>query len=182
MSPSSIGGNTVIYQEAFNPNVNLVNAPPRTISHLNNHNNTNTSFNSNGGSGNYYHGGSDVSLESIASHHQPLNQNHSPLANNSGGGIGGGHRVPHTAYLSNSYANLSDLERNRIEFPPKSRSCEDLPLPAGWSVDETVNGKRLYYIDHNTKTTHWSHPLAKEGLPNGWERVESTDYGVYYVK
>lgn len=123
--------------------------------------------------------------------------------------------MPHTTYLSNSYANLSELEtgRNRVEFPPKSKcipkkniiilrlttlpvvgliknclepvsgkSCEDLPLPAGWSVDETVNGKRLYYIDHNTKTTHWSHPLAKEGLPTGWERVESTDFGVYYVK
>lgn len=61
------------------------------------------------------------------------------------------------------------------------RSCEDIPLPAGWSVDETVRGRR-YYIDHNTQTTHWSHPLAKEGLPTGWERVESSDYGVYYVK
>jgi len=86
-------------------------------------------------------------------------------------------------YMSNSYANLSELEvgRNRIlACQNKSRSCEDIPLPAGWSVDETVRGRR-YYIDHNTQTTHWSHPLAKEGLPTGWERVESSDYGVYYV-
>jgi len=92
--------------------------------------------------------------------------------------------MPHGGYLSNSYVNLSEIEagRNRIiACQNKSRSCEDIPLPAGWSVDETVRGRR-YYIDHNTQTTHWSHPLAKEGLPTGWERVESSDYGVYYVK
>ncbi|CAL8143595.1 unnamed protein product [Orchesella dallaii] len=141
------------YQEAFNPALGV--NPNQSL----NHSNGNTVLNC-------YHGGSDASLESVSNNRSNIPQR----------------SIPH-AYLSNSYANLSELEagRNRIEFPPKSRSCEDLPLPAGWSVDETVNGKRLYYIDHNTKTTHWSHPLAKEGLPTGWERVESTDYGVYYV-
>ncbi|XP_075223316.1 scaffold protein salvador isoform X2 [Lycorma delicatula] len=57
---------------------------------------------------------------------------------------------------------------------------EELPLPPGWSVDYTLRGRK-YYIDHNTKTTHWSHPLEKEGLPTGWERIESPEYGVYYV-
>ncbi|XP_070166846.1 uncharacterized protein [Polyergus mexicanus] len=57
---------------------------------------------------------------------------------------------------------------------------EELPLPPGWSVDFTLRGRK-YYIDHNTKTTHWSHPLEKEGLPTGWERIESPEYGVYYV-
>lgn len=58
---------------------------------------------------------------------------------------------------------------------------EELPLPPGWSIDLTLRGRK-YYIDHNTKTTHWSHPLEKEGLPTGWERIESNDYGVYFVK
>lgn len=58
---------------------------------------------------------------------------------------------------------------------------DELPLPPGWSVDFTLRGRK-YYIDHNTKTTHWSHPLEKEGLPTGWERIESPEYGVYYVK
>lgn len=40
---------------------------------------------------------------------------------------------------------------------------------------------RKYYIDHNTNTTHWSHPLEREGLPPGWERVESSEFGTYYV-
>ena len=53
-------------------------------------------------------------------------------------------------------------------------------LPAGWSIDFTQRGRK-YYIDHNTKTTHWSHPFEKEGLPAGWERIESYDHGVYYV-
>ncbi|KAF2984268.1 hypothetical protein EK904_008677, partial [Melospiza melodia maxima] len=61
-----------------------------------------------------------------------------------------------------------------------NHSSEDLPLPPGWSVDWTIRGRK-YYIDHNTNTTHWSHPLEREGLPPGWERVESSEFGVYYV-
>lgn len=58
---------------------------------------------------------------------------------------------------------------------------KELPLPPGWSVDYTLRGRK-YYIDHNAKTTHWSHPLEREGLPVGWQCVESPQYGVYYVK
>lgn len=56
----------------------------------------------------------------------------------------------------------------------------DMPLPMGWSMDWTVRGRK-YYIDHNTQTTHWSHPLEKEGLPPGWERIVSKQYGIHYV-
>lgn len=63
-----------------------------------------------------------------------------------------------------------------VHFP----SADELPLPPGWSVDFTMRGRK-YYVDHNTKTTHWSHPLEKEGLPTGWERIESPDNGIYYV-
>jgi len=48
-------------------------------------------------------------------------------------------------------------------------------------VDWTVRGRK-YYIDHITQTTHWSHPLEKESLPTGWHRIESKEFGVYYVK
>lgn len=61
------------------------------------------------------------------------------------------------------------------------RQEEELPLPPGWSVDYTLRGRK-YYIDHNAKTTHWSHPLEREGLPVGWQCVESPQYGIYYVK
>ena len=54
------------------------------------------------------------------------------------------------------------------------------PLPLGWSVGFTMRGRK-YFIDHNTKTTHWSHPLEKEGLPAGWEKIDSAEFGNYYV-
>ena len=53
-------------------------------------------------------------------------------------------------------------------------------LPQGWSVGFTMRGRK-YFIDHNTKTTHWSHPFEKEGLPAGWEKVDSAEFGSYYV-
>lgn len=58
---------------------------------------------------------------------------------------------------------------------------EEMPLPPGWSVDYTLRGRK-YYIDHNAKTTHWSHPLEREGLPIGWQRIESPQYGPYFYK
>lgn len=53
-------------------------------------------------------------------------------------------------------------------------------LPPGWSVDWTVRGRK-YYIDHNTHTTSWSHPLTAESLPTDWVQVESKEHGIYYV-
>lgn len=62
-----------------------------------------------------------------------------------------------------------------------NRSHEELPLPIGWSFAFTIKGRK-YFVDHNTKTTHWCHPLETEGLPTGWEQIESPIHGVYYVK
>lgn len=78
---------------------------------------------------------------------------------------------------STSVAIIPSVVASTVHFP----SADELPLPPGWSVDFTMRGRK-YYVDHNTKTTHWSHPLEKEGLPTGWERIESPDNGVYYVK
>ncbi|KAL1461236.1 hypothetical protein WDU94_013155 [Cyamophila willieti] len=98
--------------------------------------------------------------------------------------------------LSPSYISLHDIPDNMpyhfTPYPPQlpslpchppqplHDSSDELPLPPGWSIDFTLRGRK-YYIDHNTKTTHWSHPLEKEGLPTGWERIESPEYGVYFV-
>lgn len=83
----------------------------------------------------------------------------------------------HSMYHQNAgYSRcLSERSSSRSE-----QQQEELPLPPGWSIDFTLRGRK-YYIDHNTKTTHWSHPLEKEGLPTGWERIESPEYGIYYV-
>lgn len=82
----------------------------------------------------------------------------------------------HSAYRQNAGYSRCHSERSSS----RNELQEELPLPPGWSVDYTLRGRK-YYIDHNTKTTHWSHPLEKEGLPTGWERIESPEYGVYYV-
>ena len=64
----------------------------------------------------------------------------------------------------------------------QSLMTSDPPLPPGWTVDYTLRGRK-YFVDHNTKTTHWSHPLeSADSLPSGWERINSSQHGVYYVK
>ncbi|KAJ7988724.1 hypothetical protein DPEC_G00312190 [Dallia pectoralis] len=90
----------------------------------------------------------------------PPQQHTSPAPNRPPAGIG--------RMQAKSLGNLS------------SPAADDLPLPRGWTVDWTIRGRK-YYIDHNTNTTHWSHPLEREGLPPGWEKVESAEFGTYYV-
>lgn len=83
--------------------------------------------------------------------------------------------TPRLTHSTHELTSMKDESNRRVP-----ETAEELPLPPGWSVDLTLRGRK-YYIDHNTKTTHWSHPLEKEGLPTGWERIESPEYGVYYV-
>ncbi|CAH0690189.1 unnamed protein product [Spodoptera exigua] len=107
---------------------------------------------------------------------------------------------PHTLHLQNytdSYAsssqsspiysncmNTSVMPYNKahgskiITSSQGSDECE-LPLPPGWSADRTLRGRR-YYMDHNTQTTHWTHPL--ESVPQPWQRVSTPHHGVYYFK
>ena len=75
-----------------------------------------------------------------------------------------------------TYINLDESGQRKIDDGTES----EYPLPIGWSIGQTLRGRK-YFIDHNTKTTHWSHPLEKEGLPTGWEKIDSPEYGVYYV-
>lgn len=80
-------------------------------------------------------------------------------------------------------AQKSPSSSQQLQSPnqPAQLQEEELPLPPGWSVDYTLRGRK-YYIDHNAKTTHWSHPLEREGLPVGWQCIDSPQYGIYYVK
>ncbi|KAM5137847.1 NEDD4-like E3 ubiquitin-protein ligase WWP2 [Mantella aurantiaca] len=48
-------------------------------------------------------------------------------------------------------------------------------LPAGWEQRMLSNG-RVYYVDHNTKTTTWERPL-----PPGWEKRVDSRGRYYYV-
>ncbi|KAG5672876.1 hypothetical protein PVAND_002964 [Polypedilum vanderplanki] len=72
--------------------------------------------------------------------------------------------LPPSNSNTSAYANLpSSISLNLVpairSTPQFNVNVEELPLPPGWSVDYTLKGRRKYYIDHNTATTHWSHPL-----------------------
>jgi len=81
-------------------------------------------------------------------------------------------------------AQAAEVGQQAVAAPSASKETsevdQELPLPLGWSIGYTMRGRK-YFIDHTTKTTHWSHPLEKEGLPTGWERIDSPDFGTYYV-
>lgn len=81
---------------------------------------------------------------------------------------------------STQHSLQSSTQQSSTSSSSSSAYNDEFPLPPGWSLDWTVRGRK-YYIDHNTQTTHWSHPLEKESLPTGWERIENKEYGVYYV-
>jgi len=77
------------------------------------------------------------------------------------------------------HCSFSSAAQQGRENQPSTRDV-DANLPPGWSVDWTINGHH-YYVDHNTNTTHWTHPLTSDSLPPGWEKVTSSKYGTYYV-
>ncbi|XP_014234023.1 membrane-associated guanylate kinase, WW and PDZ domain-containing protein 1-like isoform X3 [Trichogramma pretiosum] len=66
------------------------------------------------------------------------------------------------------------------------------PLPLNWEKAFTETGE-VYFIDHNTGTSHWLDPrLSKfqkrsleecldDELPYGWEKIEDTLYGTYFI-
>ncbi|XP_068618989.1 scaffold protein salvador isoform X2 [Battus philenor] len=91
--------------------------------------------------------------------------------------------VSQASPIYSNYVNASALPYNNkgpgssiISTSQGSEEC-DLPLPPGWSADRTLRGRR-YYMDHNTQTTHWTHPL--ESVPQPWQRVSTPHHGVYY--
>ncbi|KAH8372863.1 hypothetical protein KR009_006596 [Drosophila setifemur] len=77
------------------------------------------------------------------------------------------------------------------------QSHEDLgddlgPLPPKWETAYTERGE-LYFIDHNTGTSHWLDPrlskyqkksledCCENELPYGWEKIEDSMYGMYFI-
>jgi scaffold protein salvador len=102
-------------------------------------------------------------------------------------------------------ATLNEIDESlneSVKYHDSDGDEEELDLPKGWSVGWTSSGRKYYigiisnlfkiiYLkflvfyhlkDHNTQTTHWNHPLEKDSLPLNWEKIESIEHGVYYVK
>lgn len=65
-------------------------------------------------------------------------------------------------------------------------------LPPNWEQAYDAVTNRFFYVDHNTKTTSWIHPMDKwtkpksasecheDQLPYGWERISNASSGIDY--
>jgi len=95
------------------------------------------------------------------------------------------HRIPPPPPRTNNAASpvVSPARNNTAPAPPAPPSSAPQP-PAGWETRTDPSG-RVYYLNHNTKTTHWELPAnisaASNGLPQGWEERRDGNGRVYYV-
>ncbi|KAN0083436.1 hypothetical protein V8E54_002524 [Elaphomyces granulatus] len=88
--------------------------------------------------------------------------------------LGEGH--PDTIRAMNNLAVTLGSLRER-EAPKE----EQISLPKGWEARRTKEG-RVYYVDHNTRSTSWVYPQRQFSLPEGWEARKTIKEGrVYYV-
>ncbi|XP_015584769.1 membrane-associated guanylate kinase, WW and PDZ domain-containing protein 1 isoform X2 [Cephus cinctus] len=107
---------------------------------------------------------------------------------------GSGHRVPPTyLYNTGSEQGTGNSEQDR-NGQNRSQATEDQlgPLPPNWEKAYTDTGE-VYFIDHNTGTSHWLDPrLSKfqkrsleecldDELPYGWEKIDDILYGTYFI-
>ena len=58
------------------------------------------------------------------------------------------------------------LHSSAKEGAAKATNIEE-DLPAGWEVIRTSDG-RVYYINHNTRTTSWTKPSLEPAPPTGY--------------
>lgn len=86
-------------------------------------------------------------------------------------------------------ALYSEVQENRRSTDPPpmiaspKSSSEGARLPAGWEARTDPQG-RIFYVDHNTHTTHWVPPPAqptKSLLPPGWSQQADPQGRVYYI-
>jgi len=65
---------------------------------------------------------------------------------------------------ANGSAAAGGAAAGRAAIPPPSQVAIDAKLPPGWDAKRDPHG-RIYFIDHNRKTTQWEDPRP---LPPGW--------------
>ncbi|XP_049307444.1 uncharacterized protein LOC105223869 [Bactrocera dorsalis] len=144
-----------------------------------------------------------LSATSSQSNHNHNNNNNSNINggngsnnNNSNGNGNGSANI--SSILKGSKENL--LQNCYNGAPTSDNTVLDIddpgdglgPLPPKWETAYTERGE-LYFIDHNTGTSHWLDPrLSKfqkksledcgdDELPYGWEKIEDSLYGTYYI-
>ncbi|MFH4977284.1 hypothetical protein AB6A40_003993 [Gnathostoma spinigerum] len=100
--------------------------------------------------------------------------------------------------VQNDIAALDEgLRENFVGNRPTNEVLADgeEPLPEGWDMQVAPNG-RLFFIDHNTKTTTWTDPRSGQAspsfrtgkrkdelgeLPAGWEERVHTDGRIFFI-
>ncbi|XP_034031594.1 NEDD4-like E3 ubiquitin-protein ligase WWP2 isoform X3 [Thalassophryne amazonica] len=85
---------------------------------------------------------------------------------------------PSPAASSSGPSTLQDAASPPAQVEPAAANTSDSStdsLPAGWEQRVLPHG-RVYYVDHNTKTTTWERPL-----PPGWEKRVDQRGRFYYV-
>ena len=67
--------------------------------------------------------------------------------------------VPHN--IAQQHANVGGRTNSTVAVNPfqstEFTNPDSLPLPPGWERGISPDGE-VYYIDHNTKSTSWTHP------------------------
>ncbi|XP_011299823.1 membrane-associated guanylate kinase, WW and PDZ domain-containing protein 1 isoform X2 [Fopius arisanus] len=103
------------------------------------------------------------------------------------------HRVPPTyLYTPGTDQCVLNSEHDRHNCYDETPDDQLGPLPSNWEKAYTETGE-IYFIDHNTGTSHWLDPrLSKfqkrsleecldDELPYGWEKIDDQLYGTYFI-
>ncbi|VDQ02492.1 unnamed protein product [Trichobilharzia regenti] len=98
-----------------------------------------------------------------------VNSNNTNTNNNTG-------NTTTTNNNTNSTESTSSVVQNSSSST-SSENPDDGPLPPGWEIKYTAEGRK-YYVDHLTKSTTWCKPSP---LPPGWERRTDSVGRVYYI-
>ncbi|XP_052824602.1 NEDD4-like E3 ubiquitin-protein ligase WWP2 isoform X2 [Octopus bimaculoides] len=78
-------------------------------------------------------------------------------------------------YASQQASSQTPPTQAQVQAQAQQLQQPQDPLPIGWQMRFDPQG-RVYYVDHNTRTTTWERPL-----PHGWERRVDSRNRVYYV-
>ncbi|KAL6757783.1 SacI homology domain-containing protein [Haematococcus lacustris] len=62
--------------------------------------------------------------------------------------------------LAQSAAPPPGLQPSQLSLLGQPGPVGDPDLPPGWEAKFEVRTQRMFYVDHNTKTTQWEHPTA----------------------
>ena len=92
----------------------------------------------------------------------------------------------HILYFSLKLGGVSETPpaaADAAKSAPSGTTMASAALPPGWEMRRMPDG-RVFFVDHNTRTTSWDDPRLAESrarLPPGWERRLTNTGRPYYV-